>query len=463
MAASSPTPSAPASSRGPDAGLHDTATTLAILNSVFAHYGRRDFALRLWDGTLVPADQGEETCFTLALNRPTALRRMLAPPNELSLGEAYLDGEWDLEGDILAAMRLNDVFEKVSLRPLELAILVRRIMSLPGGKHAGNSNGNGGRFDGSGRQRAQLQGSEHSKDRDRKAVTYHYDAGNEFFKLFLDRRMIYSCAYFNTGGEDLDSAQEAKLEHICRKLRLKPGERLLDIGCGWGGLIMHAAERHGVQALGITLSQHQADLANRRIAEAGLGDRARAMVLDYRDVSSYGPFDKIVSVGMVEHVGRKKLPEYFASAWRALKPGGLFLNHGITSAARDIGAFNPLDRYVFQRGAFIRKYVFPDGELLPLAENLEPAERAGFEVRDVESLREHYALTLRHWIHRLEANREEALRQVDERTYRVWRLYMAGCSHAFSTARLSIHQSLLSRPDGAGRSGVPWSRADLYA
>jgi len=445
----------------PPGSLRDTAMTLAILNRVLAGYGRRDFAIRLWDGTQVPADPGEETRFTLVLNRPTALRRMMLPPNELALGEAYLDDEWDVEGDIVWAMRLGDLFERLTLKPAELVGLARMLMALPDGRT--KADGNGGSRGVWGRQRARLRGAEHSKERDREAVTYHYDVGNDFFKLFLDRRMIYSCAYFRTGQEDLDSAQEAKLEHTCRKLRLKPGERLLDIGCGWGGLIMYAAERFGVQATGITLSQPQAELANRRIAEAGLADRARAMVMDYRDVAAYGPFDKIVSVGMVEHVGRKKLPEYFASAWNALKPGGLFLNHGITSAAKDIGAFNPLDRYVFQRGAFIRKYVFPDGELMPVWENLAPAEQAGFEVRDVESLREHYALTLRHWVRRLEANREEASRLVDERTYRVWRLYMAGCSHAFATARLSIHQSLLSKPDSSGRSYVPLTRADLYA
>ncbi len=461
MAVSTTTPKTPVDPSGTAGSPHGTASTLAVLNRVLARYGRRDFVLRLWDGTVVSADSGEETRFTLVLNRPTALRRMLLPPNELSLGESYLDGEWDLEGDILAAMRLGDVFEKLSMGLGELVGLARQVMALPDGKPQGN--GHGGNPLASGRQRAEMRGTEHSKERDRKAVSYHYDAGNDFFRLFLGRRMIYSCAYFPTGTEDLDAAQEAKLEHTCRKLRLRPGERLLDIGCGWGGLITYAAERFGVQALGITLSQPQADLANRRIAEAGLADRARAMVVDYRDVSRHGPFDKIVSVGMVEHVGRKKLLEYFAAAWRALKPGGLFLNHGITSAARDPGAFNPLDRYVFQRGSFIRKYVFPDGELMSLAENLAPAERAGFEVRDAESLREHYALTLRHWIRRLEANREEALRQVDERTYRVWRLYMAGCAHAFNTARLSIHQALLSKPDGDGRAHLPMNRADLYA
>ncbi len=461
MAVSTTTPKTPAGTSGTGGNPRETAATLALLNRAFAHYGRRDFALRLWDGTLVPADQGEDTHFTLVLNRPTALRRMMLPPSELALGESFLDGEWDLEGDILAAMRLSDAFERLSMGPGKLVSLARRVVALPDGKPHGD--GDGRSHPAAGRQRAELRGAAHTRERDRKAVTYHYDVGNDFFRLFLDRRMIYSCGYFPTGTEDLDTAQEAKLDHTCRKLRLKPGERLLDIGCGWGGLIMHAAERFGVQAVGITVSQPQADLANRRIAEAGLADRARAMVLDYRDVSSHDPFDKIVSVGMVEHVGRKSLPQHFAAAWRALKPGGLFLNHGITAAAEDPGAFNPLDRYLFQRGAFIRKYVFPDGELIPVGEMLEAAERAGFEVRDVESLREHYALTLRHWVRRLEAKRDEALRQVDERTYRVWRLYMAGCAHAFTTARLSVHQSLLSKPDGEGRSHLPMNRADLYA
>ena len=382
---------------------------------------------------------------------------MLLPPRELALGEAYLDGDWDLEGDIVAAMRLGDSFERLAMSPRDVLLLARQVMALPG-KSARNGADGAAR----GRQRASLAGAEHSKERDRRAVTYHYDVGNEFFSLFLDRRMVYSCGYFPTGQEDLDAAQEAKLEHICRKLRLKPGERLLDIGCGWGGLIMYAAEKYGVEALGITLSQPQADLANRKIAAAGLAARCRAAVMDYRDLASHGPFDKIASVGMVEHVGRAKLPQYFQVAWMGLKPGGLFLNHGITSAAKDAGSSNLLDRHLFQRGAFILKYVFPDGELIPVGDMLAVAERAGFEVRDVESWREHYALTLRHWVRRLEENKEEALRQVDERTYRVWRLYMAGCSHAFSTARLSVHQSLLARPDSQGSCCHPMSRRDLY-
>ena len=456
MSRSSSVLDAPGGRPSISADRREASITLSIMNQVLKGYGARDFTLRLWDGTTVPPDPGQDSRFTLVFNHPGVLRRMMLPPNEMALGEAYLDGYWDVEGDIVAAMRLGDCFEKIAMGPKELVGLTRQIMALPAVK---DGEGNGKVV---GRRRAKLTGGEHSKERDKQAISYHYDVGNDFFKLFLDRRMNYSCAYFPSGQEDLDAAQEAKLEHICRKLRLKPGERLLDIGCGWGGLIMYAAERFGVQALGISLSHPQVELANRRIAEASLSDRCKAVILDYRDLVEYGPFDKIVSVGMVEHVGRAKMGQYFEAAWQGLRPGGLFLNHGISSAAKDAGASNPLDRYVFQRGAFLRKYVFPDGELMPIGEMLGYAERVGFEVRDVESLREHYALTLRHWVQRLEANRESALRLTDLRTYRVWRLYMAGCSHAFTTARLSVHQSVLAKPDRDGSCCHPMSRADIY-
>lgn len=456
MSRSSAVLDAPGGLPSTNGSRREVSLTLSIMNRVLAIYGTRDFTLRLWDSATFPPNPGQDSHFTLVLNHPGIMRRILLPPNELALSEAYLDGDWEIDGDIIAAMRLGDVFEKIAMGPRELVSLARQVLALPSMEDRGD------RDRASGRRRAKMSGGEHSKERDRQAISYHYDVGNDYFKLFLDRRMNYSCAYFPTGQEDLDTAQEAKLEHTCRKLRLKPGERLLDIGCGWGGLIIYAAEKFGAQALGISLSQPQVELANRRIAEAGLADRCRAIHLDYRDLASQRPFDKIVSVGMVEHVGPAKLAQYFHAAWQGLKPGGLFLNHGITSAARDNGSSDPLDRHIFQRGAFIRKYVFPDGELMPVAEMLGYAERAGFEVRDVESLREHYALTLRHWIRRLESNREAALRLVDPRTYRVWRLYMAGCSHAFTTARLSVHQSLLAKPDGSGGCCHPMNRADLY-
>ena len=439
--------------------LHHSRLAISILDRLFAHYGPRDFAVRLWDGTVIPADPGQETRYTFVLRRASTLRRILLPPNELALGETFLEGGWDLEGDIVAAMRLGDAFEALALSPRDSLSLARLLMALPRDpEHDGRQRR--GRAGKEGPPR--LEGAEHSRERDRQAVAYHYDVGNGFYRLWLDRRMVYTCGYFPTGEEDLDAAQEAKLEMICRKLGLRPGEQFLDIGCGWGGLIMYAAERYGVRAVGITVSRPQAEEANRRIAEAGLADRCRALLVDYRDLADHGPFDKIASIGMAEQVGRDKLREYFGAAWRGLKPGGLFLNHGIAASGKENGPSDLLDRYLFHRGAFIRKYVFPDGELIPLGDSLAIAERVGFEVRDVESWREHYALTLRHWVSRLEAARGEAQRQVGERGYRLWRLYMAGCSHAFTTARLTVHQALLLKPDPAGESPLPRTRADLY-
>jgi cyclopropane-fatty-acyl-phospholipid synthase len=251
----------------------------------------------------------------------------------------------------------------------------------------------------------------------------------------------------------LDGAQENKLEHICRKLRLRPGQRLLDIGCGWGGLIIYAAQHYGVDATGITLSQPQADLANQRIAQAGLEDRCRAVVRDYRELDVAQGFDALASIGMFEHVGAARLQTYFHQAWRLLRTGGLFLNHGITRRVGDP---------ILQRRTFSSTYVFPDCELVPISTSLRIAESVGFEVRDVESLREHYAFTLRHWVRRLEAEHKRALQFVDEPTYRVWRLFMSGSAYSFTIGRLNVHQALLVKPGSKGKSGLPLTRMDLY-
>ena len=380
---------------------------------------------------------------------------MLLPPSELSLGESYLRDDFDVEGDLGAAVHLGDVLADRLRSPVKLARVLSQLRDLPADDLAPSTAGH----------KSRLTGRRHSRQRDAAAVRFHYDAGNEFYALWLDRRMVYSCAYFETGAEDLDTAQEAKLEHICRKLRLKQGERLLDIGCGWGGLIHYAAERYGVHATGITLNKPQAMLARARLADAGLSQRGRVEVRDYRDLPRGTVFDKVVSVGMFEHVGRPQLPEYFATAYRLTKPGGLFLNHGIVdlSSIRTGAAARWASRLLWRQGAFIQRYVFPDGELLAQGESILLAERAGWETRDIESLREHYVLTLRHWVKRLEARKDQATALVGDPTYRVWRLYMAASERGFAAGRIGITQALYSKPDARGASGLPLTRADLYA
>ncbi|MGB3683956.1 MAG: cyclopropane-fatty-acyl-phospholipid synthase family protein [Rubrobacteraceae bacterium] len=433
----------------------DPAATVsrAILADLFGPPAERTFAVRLWDGAVEAPGAGNEPPFTLVLRRPGALRRMLLPPTELALGEAYLRDDFDIEGDMEEAATILPGGISARLRsPAVLARLVSRLRALPD-DDLPEDNGSG---------TARFTGRRHSRKRDAAAVRSHYDAGNDFYALWLDRRMVYSCAYFPTGTEDIDAAQEAKLDLICRKLRLKPGESLLDIGCGWGSLAIYAAENYGVRSTGITLSEPQAALARRRISEAGLDDRCRVEVRDYRDFPQDITFDKVVSVGMFEHVGRAKLPAYFAEAHRLLRPGGLFLNHGIVTLSRLSAPARAVASALGPRTSFIQRYVFPDGELVTPAEVLRYAEAAGFETRDLESLREHYALTVRHWVRRLESRHEEAARLAGEQTYRVWRLYMAACARAFAKGRIGVVQTLFSKADKNGVCQLPATRADLY-
>jgi cyclopropane-fatty-acyl-phospholipid synthase len=365
---------------------------------------------------------------------------MFSSPSELTLGEAYIYDDFDIEGDIEAAFDLADYLLGQERSPRETFDLKERLEKVPK----------------SDRPRADLHpiefgGRVHSKERDRQAIHYHYDLPAEFYALWLDPRMVYSCAYFSKPEEDLDSAQVRKLDYICRKLRLSPGERLLDIGCGWGALIIHAAAHYGVECVGITLSVPQAEVARKRVRAAGLNDLCRVEVSDYRDIDHEQQYDRIASVGMFEHVGEALLPEYFHQAWDLLRPGGVFLNHGIAYSAT----------YHRRGPSFTDRYVFPDGEPVPISTSLRAAELSGFELRDVESLREHYALTLHHWVQRLEAHREEACRITDDTTYRIWRLYMAGSAHGFCTGRLNVYQTLFAKPV-RGQSGLPLTRADWY-
>lgn len=411
---------------------------LSVLKALLEGYHARDFAIRLWDGTVWEAEFGDEAKFTIVLKHRDALCKMVAPPRDLALAEAYVYDDFDIEGDIEAALALGDHLYALPWTTKALWGLFWRggPLSLLQLRHVRDN-------------APALRGTLHSQDRDRQAVTSHYDLSNDFFSLWLDRRMAYSCAYFSSPSDDLDRAQERKLDYLCRKLRLRQGERLLDIGCGWGGLIMHAARHYGVNALGLTLSRSQAELANERIRQSGLDRSCRAELRDYRDFSGRSTFDKIVSVGMYEHVGASALPKYFEQVWRLLRPGGAFLNHGIGI------------RKACKPDRFIDRYVFPDGELLPIGPLLSMAEQSGFEVRDVESLREHYAMTLRHWLRRLEDSHEEATQIVGETTYRIFRLYLSAFAARFQSGLFNLYQTLLLKPD-CGASGLPLTRDDWY-
>ena len=416
-------------------------TGVWILRRIYGGYHPRDFAFRFWDGTVWGPEAGKAPQFTIVLRHPGALRKMFLHADDLSLGEAYIYDDVDLEGDFNAALVMAERLVDMRMSLAEKAQIAGLLLRLP-------SDGKGR----VGRQGVQLRGSLHSKERDRQAVTYHYNVSNDFFALWLDRRMVYSSAYFRSPVESLDAAQERKLEYMCRKLRLRPGEKMLDIGCGWGGLITYAAKRYRVDATGITLSEPQAQLANARIRTEKLSGHCRARVCDYRDLVETESFDKIVSVGMVEHVGESLLPEYFSTAWRLLRPGGVFLNHGIGTGPA----------YTEKKGpSFSDRYIFPDTELVPVSTTLRIAEAGGFEVRDVESLREHYALTLHAWQERLEKQHTRALQCVDEATYRTWRLCHAGAALNFLRGRTSLFQCLFVKPD-QGKSGLPLTRADWY-
>jgi cyclopropane-fatty-acyl-phospholipid synthase len=381
--------------------------------------------VRLWDGSEIGL--AGETQVTLNLASPKAARRLLAPSLD-SLGEAYVEGLLDIEGPIGAAIEIAE----------------RLAQTGPSEKRRGRLPAWLGR---------------HTRRSDRKAIEYHYDVSNEFYQRFLDEAMVYSCAYYKSGHEDLETAQQQKLEHICRKLMLAPGQRLLDIGCGWGALVLHAARKHGVQAVGITLSRNQFELARQRVEQAGLTDRIDIRLQDYRDVAEAGGFDRIASVGMFEHVGLNNLRGYFDQVFNLLKPGGIAMNHGITSS-------DPDNREVaLGAGEFIDRYVFPDGELPHVGRAIGELSAAGLELVDAESLRRHYASTLRSWSARFERRLPEMIEQAGPRRARIWRVYLAGCAHAFAHGWVNIYQLLAIKPQQspAGRtSPLPLTRDYMY-
>lgn len=402
--------------------------------------------VRLWHGETLRFGSGTPEA-TLVFNDPHLLRDLALFRDPLRLAEAYFQGELDVEGDLYKALRLKDYFHSLCLSVTDKVSFLYTALTL------GNTPANPGAIIPASSRRWHHLWRDHSKKMNRKAIAFHYNVSNDFYKLWLDENMVYSCAYFEQENDTLDQAQRNKLDHICRKLHLEQGERLLDIGCGWGALITWAAKNYGVRAHGITLSREQYEYCLARIEKEGLQERVTVELKDYRDLEGSAVYDKVVSVGMFEHVGLKNLPRYFSVAKRMLKPGGLFLNHGIT---QDQEGWHET---VGTR--FINRYVFPDGELDTVSNVKRVMEREGFEIHDIESLRAHYAMTLRHWVSQLEARKDEALQHVHESIFRVWRLYMAACALQFEQGEIGVYQILAVKKDG-GLASVPLTRRDLY-
>jgi cyclopropane-fatty-acyl-phospholipid synthase len=398
---------------------------LRFVQSLLCDLHPRDFDVELWDGTHWLPERMQFRRFTWRINNPDVVWDILQSSNrQVALGEAYIRGDFDLLGNLEAAFPLADyLIRKEWTKTEKLRLVVTGAVSRLKSRSAAPI-------------RPHISGKPHSRERDQAAVSYHYDVSNDFYQLWLDRNMVYSCAYFEKPTDDLDTAQVQKMNEICAKLELRPGEKLIDIGCGWGGLIVHAVREYGVHAVGITLGEAQADFVRRRIQTEGLADRCEVRRLDYRDIDQLGSCDKLASVGMVEHVGESRLGEYFQRAFDVLRPGGMFLVSGIGIPGNRIPPDQP---------TFTDVYVFPDGELETIGTMLSRAESPGFEVRSVENLREHYGRTTSQWLHRLEAKAAEAIAIVGDSRYRTWRLYLAGSTYYFRKAWLGLYQTLLRK------------------
>ncbi|WP_321884334.1 cyclopropane-fatty-acyl-phospholipid synthase family protein [Paraburkholderia bannensis] len=377
--------------------------------------------LVLWSGQQYDFGHFAAPQVTLKVNSASALPLLLEPSLD-NLGEAYIKGKIDIEGKVADIINIGYSLARSTVTSASKLARVRRYFT-------------------------------HSKSTDKKAIQYHYDVSNEFYKLWLDENMVYSCAYFENGDEDLATAQIKKIDHILTKIQLKEGQTLLDIGCGWGALVLRAAQKFGARCVGVTLSQNQFDLATQRVKDAGLQDRIEIRLQDYRDVQ--GQFDRITSVGMFEHVGRKNLPGYFTKVRELLADDGIAMNHGITSSDAESG------ETALGGGEFIDRYVFPDGELPHISLALEAAQRGGLEAVDVESLRRHYAHTLDLWADNFEARADEARKLVDDEKFRIWRVYLAGCAYAFEHDDVSIYQ-IVCRKAGRSATTLPWSRRYMY-
>ncbi|KND59674.1 Cyclopropane-fatty-acyl-phospholipid synthase [Candidatus Burkholderia verschuerenii] len=377
--------------------------------------------LVLWDGQQHDFGQFAAPQVTLHVKSATALPYLMEPSLD-NLGEAYVKGKIDIEGKLTDIINIGYSLAKSTVTSASKLARVRRYFT-------------------------------HSKASDKKAIQYHYDVSNEFYQLWLDKNMVYSCAYFENGDEDIDTAQLKKIDHILTKIQVQLGHRLLDIGCGWGALVIRAAQKFGAQCVGVTLSENQFRLATQRVKDAGLEDKVEIRLQDYRDVP--GQFDRITSVGMFEHVGRKNLAGYFTRIRELLVDDGVAMNHGITSSDSESGETS------LGGGEFIDKYVFPDGELPHISLALQTIQEGGLEAVDVESLRRHYAHTLDMWANKFEENAEAAKKLVDDEHFRIWRVYLAGCAYAFENDDVSIYQ-VVCRKAGRSAKTLPWSRRYIY-
>ncbi|MER8009319.1 cyclopropane-fatty-acyl-phospholipid synthase family protein [Streptomyces sp. NPDC094149] len=399
--------------------------------------------IRAWDGS----QAGPPDAPALVVRNRRAVRRLLWKPGELGLARAWVAGDLDIEGDLYATLDLMAelVWERGEdarslpqmLRDPEVRAAVRGLVKIAGLPLPPAPP----------REEVRKVRHLHTRRTDKRAISHHYDVGNDFYEIVLGPSMVYSCAYWPSPDATLERAQHDKLELVCRKLGLTEGQRLLDVGCGWGSMAVHAAREHGVNVVGITLSHEQAAYARKRVADAGLTDRVEVRVQDYRDVAD-GPYDAVSSIGMAEHVGADRYLEYAENLHRLLRPGGRLLNHQIARRPQR-------DESAYDVDEFIDAYVFPDGELAPLGTTVTQLERAGFEVRDVESIREHYGLTLRRWVTNLEAQWPRAMRLAGPGRARVWRLYMAACALAFEHNRIGVNQVLAVRTPEDGGSGMP--------
>jgi cyclopropane-fatty-acyl-phospholipid synthase len=395
------------------------ANTAPLRREIEARLPERPFAVEFWDGTTAPSTTGEGPTFSV--RSPRAAAHALLAPGQLGLGRAYVSGELEVD-DMDAVIALLDSWQPPALdgadkRALLLAAVRAAGLTKPPSRPAAELRPSGRR---------------HSKERDARAVRHHYDVSNEFFELFLGPTMVYSCAIFSRGAMTLEEAQEEKLETVARKLELKPGDRVLDVGCGWGGFPLWAATKYGASVVGITLSPPQAERARQRAEAAGVADKVEIRVMDYRDIATSGEkFDAIASIGMVEHVGSANIEVYAQTLASVLEPGGRLLNHGITR----------LRHTDAEAGAFSERYVFPDAAPLHLSRNLLALERAGFVVHHVEDFAPDYAETLRHWYSNLDANLEQATRLAGPERIRVWRLYLRAARNGFLSGFTNIYQA----------------------